>query len=97
MFTGTLVADLRLGDVHSLKGKRAVVKPIVVELRRRFQVSAAEVGDTDVHRRAVVGVAVVAGAAGHVRDVLDECERLIAGRPDVELLAVQRRLHSSED
>ena len=47
MFTGALTADLLLGDVHSLKGKRAVVRPIVAELRRRFAVSAAEVGDTD--------------------------------------------------
>ena len=45
MFTGTLTADLLLGDVHSLKGKRAVVRPIVAELRRRFAVAAAEVGD----------------------------------------------------
>ena len=60
MFTGTLTADLLLGDVHSLKGKRAVVRPIVAELRRRFAVSAAEVGDQDLHRRAQVGVATVA-------------------------------------
>lgn len=45
MFTGSLTADLLLGDVHSLKEKRAVVKPIVAELRRRFAVAAAEVGD----------------------------------------------------
>ena len=55
MFTGTLTADLLLGDVHSLKGKRAVVRPIVAELRRRFAVAAAEVGDHDLHRRAQVG------------------------------------------
>ena len=49
MFTGSLTADLLLGDVHSLKGKRAVVRPIVAELRRRFAVAAAEVGQvTDV-------------------------------------------------
>jgi len=28
MFTGTLSLDLLLGDVHSLKEKRAVVRPI---------------------------------------------------------------------
>ena len=54
MFTGTLTADLLLGDVHSLKGKRAVVKPIVAELRRRFSVAAAEVGDQRAHHRALL-------------------------------------------
>ena len=44
MFVGTLGLDLLLGDVHSLKDKRAVVRPIVAELRRRFEVAAAEAG-----------------------------------------------------
>jgi uncharacterized protein len=97
VFTGSLTADLLLGDVHSLKGKRAVVRPIVAELRRRFAVAAAEVGDTDLHRRAQVGVATVAGDAGQVTDVLDACERLLAERPEVTLLSTHRQLFSSTD
>ena len=97
MFTGSLVADLLLGDVHSLKEKRAVVRPVVAELRRRYAVAAAEVGDADLHRRAQVGVAAVASDAAHVTEVLDACERLIAGRPEVDLLAVRRQLFSDED
>ena len=58
--SGSLELDLLLGDVHSLKEKRAVVRPIVAELRRRFEVAAAEAGHLDLHRRALVGVAVVA-------------------------------------
>ena len=75
----SLTADLLLGDVHSLKGKRAVVRPIVAELRRRFAVSAAEVGDQDLHRRAQVGVATVAGDAGQV-DRRPRRLRAVAGR-----------------
>ncbi len=97
MFPGTHTADLLLGDVHSLKEKRAVVKPIVAELRRRFAVAAAEVGDLDVHRRVQVGVATVAGDAAQVRDVLDACERLLAERPEVTLLSTHRQLHSEQD
>ncbi len=55
MYLGTLSLDLLLGDVHSLKEKRSVVRPIVAELRRRFDVSAAETGHLDLHRRAEVG------------------------------------------
>ena len=97
VFTGTLTADLLLGDVHSLKGKRAVVRPILAELRRTFAVSAAEVGDHDLHRRAQIGVAVVAGDGGQVGDVLDACERLLAERPEVTLLSTHRQLFSDED
>ena len=97
MFTGTLSLDLLLGDVHSLKEKRAVVRPVVAELRRRFDVAAAEAGQLDLHRRALVGVAVVAPDARHCVEVLDACERLVAGRPELELLAARRRLYSEED
>jgi uncharacterized protein len=97
MYMGTLSFDLLLGDVRSLKEKRSVVRPIVAELQRKFGVSAAETGDQDLHRRAEVGLAVVSGDWGHLTDVLDRCERLVAGRPEVELLSVRRRLYGDDD
>ncbi|MYS69499.1 DUF503 family protein [Streptomyces sp. SID5926] len=97
MYVGTLSFDLLLGDVHSLKEKRSVVRPIVAELHRKYAVSAAEVEHMNLHRRAVVGLALVSGDAGHLSDVLDRCERLVAGRPEVELLSVRRRLHGDDD
>jgi uncharacterized protein len=97
VFTGSLVLDVLLGDVRSLKDKRAVVRPLVAELRRRYAVSAAEVGDADLHRRAEIGVAVVAGEPGHVTEVLDACERLVAGRPELMLLSARRQLISDTD
>jgi uncharacterized protein YlxP (DUF503 family) len=97
MFVGTIEFDLLLGNVHSLKEKRSIVRPIVAELRRCFDVAAAESGAVDLHRRAMVGVAVVAADAAHCRDVLDACERLVAARPEVELLSARRQLHSAHD
>lgn len=97
MYTATAVFDLLLpGDSRSLKQKRSYVRPIVAALRR-FEVSVAEVGDLELHGRAQIGVAVVAAEAGHAGDVLDSCERLVAGRPELELLSVRRRLHGDED
>ncbi|MCV7174517.1 DUF503 domain-containing protein [Mycolicibacterium sphagni] len=97
MWVGWLEFDVLLGDVHSLKEKRAVVRPIVAELRRRFSISAAETGSTDLHRRAGIGVAAVAGDRAHVVDVLDAAERLVAARPEIELLSVRRGLQRSDD
>jgi len=97
MFVGTVEFDLLLGDVRSLKEKRSIVRPIVAELRRRFDVAAAEVGHLELHRRASVGVSAVAADAGHCRDVLEECERFVAVRPEVELLSVQRRFFGPND
>ena len=97
MWIGWIEFDLLLGDVHSLKEKRSVVRPIVAELRRKFDVSAAEAGHLDLHRRALVGVAVVAADAAHVREVLQACERLVATRPQVEVLSASTQLLSSTD
>ncbi|TAM92230.1 MAG: DUF503 domain-containing protein [Jatrophihabitans sp.] len=97
MVVGTLRCDLLLGDVHSLKGKRAVMRPLLADLRRRFAVSAAETGDNDLYRRSEVSVALVAGDHAHVVSVLDECERFVAGCPEIELLAVRRRVLDDDD
>jgi len=97
MFLGSLKLDLLLGDVHSLKQKRSVVRPIVAELRRRFDVSAAETGHLDLHRRAELGVGLVSPDPAHAREVLDACERLVAGRPEIELLATRTRVWDDED
>lgn len=97
MFVGTIAFDLLLGDVHSLKEKRSIVRPIVAELRRKFTVAAAETGYQDLHRRTEIGVAVVAGDQAFVRDILDRCERWMAAQPEVHLLAVRPRIHGPDD
>jgi uncharacterized protein YlxP (DUF503 family) len=97
MFTGTMRFDLLLGDVRSLKQKRSVVRPIVAEIHRRFAVAVAETGFLDRHRRAEIGVAVVAADAAHCLHVLDRCEAFVAERPEVELLETRRMLRNEED
>ena len=74
-----------------------VVRPVVAELRRKFEVSAAEVGSHDLHRRAEIGVAVVGADHGHVREVLASCERLFAGHPEFELLSTRTRIVDADD
>lgn len=97
MYVGALELDVLLGDVHSLKEKRSVVRPVVAELRRRFEVAAAEAGHLDLHRRALVGVGCVAADHSRVVDLLDGCERLVAARPEIELLSARRRIIGPED
>ncbi|WP_292975859.1 DUF503 family protein [Mycobacterium sp.] len=97
MWIGWLEFDLLLGDVHSLKQKRSLIRPVIAELRRKFNVSAAETGSQDLHRRAGIGVAMTAADRAHVVEVLDAAERLVAGRPEFELLSARRDLRRSDD
>jgi uncharacterized protein len=97
VFTGSAAFDLLLGDVRSLKQKRSLVRPLVAELRRKYDVSAAEAGHLDLHRRALVGVAVVSADREHCVDVLDACERTVAAHPELDLLSARRQVLKSTD
>ncbi|HEV2372034.1 MAG TPA: DUF503 domain-containing protein [Streptosporangiaceae bacterium] len=98
VYVGALTLDLLLGDVRSLKQKRSVVRSVIAEVHRRYPtVAVAETGSLDLHRRAEIGMAAVASTAGHVSEVLQACERLVARLPEVELLSARHRLVSDEE
>jgi len=97
MYTETAVFDLLLpGDSQSLKAKRSYLRPIIAMLRK-FEVSVAEVGMHDLLGRAQIGVAVVAAEPAQARSVVNTCENQVAGRPEIELLSVKRRLYGQDD
>lgn len=97
MYVGALELDVLFGDVQSLKQKRSLLRPVVAELRRRFEVAAAEAGNAELHRRALIGVSAVAADQGHVREVLLACERMVANRPELELLSARHRMLGPHD
>ena len=90
MHVGAIELDLHIPDSRSLKAKRAVVRPILVGVRHRFSVAAAEVDHHDQWQRAALGVAAVAGTVSHVTDVLDQVERFVWAQPGIEVLSAER-------
>jgi len=98
VWIGWIEFDVLLGEVHSLKEKRSILRPLLADLKRRTEVAVAEVAMHDLHRRAAVGISVVAADATHVRDVLDRAERMLANEhPEITVLSAHRGLHSSRD
>ena len=91
MHAAALLFDLHLPQAHSLKDKRAIIRPILEGCRRRYQVAAAEVDHQDRWQRAALAVSTVAGSAGHVNDVLDQVERFVWSFPEVEVVQAERR------
>jgi uncharacterized protein len=90
MHVAALEVDLHIPESRSLKAKRAVVKPIVEGLRRRFNVAAAEIDHQDQWQRCLIGVAAVASSHAHLTDILDEVERFVWSRPDIQVLSIDR-------
>ncbi|HKM39033.1 MAG TPA: DUF503 domain-containing protein [bacterium] len=71
MIVGTLVVEIHLGAVFSLKEKRQVVRSVIDRIKQRFNVSVAEIGQQEEHRWAVIGIACLANATNHVDRQLD--------------------------
>lgn len=72
MHIGVLTLHLSIHGADSLKDKRQAVKSLVAHLRNKFNVSASEVGEQDIWRRAVVGVAIVSNDTRFANQVLSQ-------------------------
>jgi uncharacterized protein len=97
MWIGWIEFDVLLGDVHSLKEKRSLVRPLLAELKRRFEVSVTEADYQDQYRRTVIGAGLVAADRAHLVEVLTAVERFVAARPELELLSARQRELRSDD
>ena len=62
----------RIHDCRSLKGKRKVVKSIIMRLRNHFNASVAEVGANDLHQRAEIGFCMVGNDPSVVNSKVDK-------------------------
>lgn len=80
---GLLTLQLHIEHAHSLKEKRHVLISLKDRLRKRFNVSVAEVDGQDTWQRSVVAVATVSGERQRVQDLLSkvesEAERILGG------------------
>jgi uncharacterized protein YlxP (DUF503 family) len=84
---GTIV--LRLHGNDSLKGKRKIVKSIVRRLQNSFNVSVAEVGANDSHRRAEVGLAFVGNDRRVINSKMDKAINLVDDMQMAEIIDAQ--------
>jgi len=72
MVIGVLQMELSIGDAMSLKDKRRVVKSIKDRIAHGYNVSVAEVGALDLHRTAIIGIAMVSNDTKYVEGGLSK-------------------------
>src|SRR4051794_8154661 len=89
MTVGVLQLELSIGDAMSLKDKRRVVKSLKDRIAHAHNVSIAEVGALDEHRRSIIGVAMVANDSGYVEGGLSKLVDFVRTVPTVDLLDYQ--------
>ena len=82
MTVGVLQLELSVPEAMSLKDKRRVVKSIKDRIAHAHNVSIAEVGALDQHRRAILGVAMVSNDSRYVVGALNKLVDYVRMNPD---------------
>jgi uncharacterized protein YlxP (DUF503 family) len=92
MTIGVLQLELGIGDAMSLKDKRRVIKSLKDRIAHGHNVSIAEVGALDQHRRSILGLAMVANDRSYVEGALSKLVDFVKTVRDVDLMDYQIEL-----
>src|SRR5882724_3182848 len=89
MHVGVLQLQLSIADAMSLKDKRRVVLSLKDRIAHAHNVSIAEVGALDEHRRSIIGIAMVANDRGYVEGALSKLVDFVRTVHAVDLMDYQ--------
>ncbi len=83
MIVGTVVVDLNLPGINSLKEKRRRLKSLLARMKNKFNISIAEVDFNDNLRMAQLGAAVVSNDHAHVDRMISTIVKVIDSEPEL--------------
>ena len=89
MTVGVLQVEIAIPDAMSLKDKRRVVKSLKDRIAHRHNVSIAEVGALDEHRRSILGIAMLSNDSRYEQSALSKLVDLIRFTPQANLVDFQ--------
>ncbi len=92
MFTASVKTEIPVPWPESLKDKRALVRSLRDRLRKRFNLSVAEVERLDDRRTIVLGLACVGAEPGPLQRTLDEALRFVQGSVEGDVLCLEREI-----
>ena len=91
-YIAVLTIKLHAPWVHSLKEKRMIVKSVVAKIQNKFQVSAAEVEDQDIHQSIVIGVASIVPNHAFGDHMMDEIVNFVVQCTEAEIVMEEREI-----
>jgi uncharacterized protein YlxP (DUF503 family) len=89
MTIGVLQLEIGIPDAMSLKDKRRVVKSLKDRIAHGHNVSIAEVGALDEHRRSIIGIAMVSNDTRYVESQLSKLVDFVRLNPQANLMDYQ--------
>lgn len=87
MFAAVQTWDLHLESCHSLKDKRSILQSLKADLRRKLNLSVAEVEHQDLWQRAGLACAAVGSDRRVVEEMLREADSMIEAADGVRIIA----------
>lgn len=88
MIIGSCKIYLEAEWVFSLKDKRMIVKSLVEKIRRKFNVSVAEVENNDIHKSIVIGIACVTNETSHADSIINNVINFIENNTDAVIVDI---------
>jgi hypothetical protein len=85
MTVGVLQLEISISDAFSLKDKRRVIKSLKDRIAHGHNVSIAEVGALDEHRRAILAIAMVSNDTRYVQGALSKLVDFVRMNPVASL------------
>ncbi len=93
MVVGTLQLHLTVPGAQSLKDKRRVIRSMKDRLGGKHNISIAEVGALDEHRRSVIGIAMVSNDRRFTESCLSKIVDEVRGHPTAILSDYELELY----
>ena len=92
MIIGLCTVELHFPEAQSLKSKRKILVSLKTKLQNRFNISIAEIDESHLWQKAILGIALVANETARVNQTLDHILNDIRANPSLELLRSQIEL-----
>jgi uncharacterized protein len=87
MIIGLCIVEIYLPGKRSLKEKRRALKPLLLRIRKEFNLATAEVDHQDVHQSAQIALVTISTGIAQVQRRLEHSVRWIeTNRPDLSVI-----------
>ena len=96
MFVGIAKISLVIGESHSLKDKRVVLRRIKDRVRERLSVTLNEVGEHDIWQRAELGCAVVSAERHKALELLEAVANMALAAGGAQIVAIAKDVQRFE-
>ncbi|NLC51673.1 MAG: DUF503 domain-containing protein [Firmicutes bacterium] len=88
MIVGLCRLELFIGEADSLKDKRRILLSLIERLKRRFNISIAEVGYQEIRQRGELALALVGNEKHYLETVLQKILNYVENDTRLEILKI---------